>query len=208
MIARPLIVLIASAIIASPVSATLIDLGNITRDTTMGLDWLDLTESVDFSFAQIQAGAGGFAAAGWQHATTAEVCALFGNHATAPAPCPSDTPMDGSPGANDSLIDLLGVTATFFIASEGGSGDASMGLFDDTGAGIDASLVGRAFLISADTVGVLVDDYSATSPLVSGPPSHPIGGNFLVRPIPEPSTALLLGFGLAALALRRRRAVA
>ncbi len=49
----------------------------ITFDTITGLEWLDLTESVDFSFAEVEAGAGGFLADGWRHGTGAEVCGLF-----------------------------------------------------------------------------------------------------------------------------------
>src|SRR5262245_48105146 len=48
----------------------------ITRDTELGLDWLDVYATRNTSADQIRAGAGGWVADGWRHATTAEVCSL------------------------------------------------------------------------------------------------------------------------------------
>lgn len=41
----------------------------ITFDTDTGLSWLDVTESVGLSYADVEAGAGGFVTEGWRHAT-------------------------------------------------------------------------------------------------------------------------------------------
>ena len=62
--------------------ADLVDLGSVTRDTTAGLDWLDLTQSGGFSYEQIEAGAGGFTGDGWRHATTPEMCDFFARNVT------------------------------------------------------------------------------------------------------------------------------
>ena len=79
----------------------------------------------------------------------------------------------------------------------------SAGLFDDENG--DPSEVGVAGHSVSTTSGsatfsnfVRIDDFSASTAL-RGP------GHFLVRPIPEPSTALLLGSGLLGLAIRGRR---
>ena len=92
-------VLSASLLAASPSAAVLVDQGDWSLDTNTNLEWLNLQvsqvdPSVDpldldefgnlyeagFSYDAIAAGAGGFAAAGWRHATTAEVCGLLGTY--------------------------------------------------------------------------------------------------------------------------------
>ncbi len=62
----------------------------VTRDTDTGLDWLDLTESTNLSFDQVEADMGGFISDGWRHATGAEVCALFASVTAEPSPCPGN----------------------------------------------------------------------------------------------------------------------
>src|SRR5210317_2042170 len=59
--------------------AGLIDQGITTLDDVSGLEWLDLTETLDLSVASIQSGAGGFLAAGWSVAGLSEICSLYGN---------------------------------------------------------------------------------------------------------------------------------
>lgn len=49
----------------------------ITRDTVNNLDWLDFDASTGYSVNQVKAGAGGFNAEGWRHATKAEADACM-----------------------------------------------------------------------------------------------------------------------------------
>ncbi len=60
----PKALLVATALIlaiSSSANAAIIDLGNITRDTGTGLDWLNVTESRNLSYNQVtaQMGIGG-----------------------------------------------------------------------------------------------------------------------------------------------------
>src|SRR5262245_3168046 len=68
----------------------------ITRDTDLGLDWLDVYATRNTSADQIRAGAGGWIADGWRHATTAEVCSLM----TRLLPSASSDPTLFCPGVN------------------------------------------------------------------------------------------------------------
>lgn len=62
--------------------------GLITRDSETGLDWLDPSETLGFTYLEIELGAGGWTDVGFRHATGSEVCQLFSNGAFAPPPCP------------------------------------------------------------------------------------------------------------------------
>lgn len=90
----------------SPAQAILIDNGSMTLDTGTGLEWLDLTESINRSFDNVsgQFGAGGDFA-GWRHANFAIVSTLFVN-AGFPDGC------DVSPASPDMFqaIQLFGQT--------------------------------------------------------------------------------------------------
>lgn len=59
-------------------NALIVDLGNITRDTISGLDWLDLTETNGRSYNDISGKLGtGQEFEGWRYATVVEVQALW-----------------------------------------------------------------------------------------------------------------------------------
>lgn len=65
---------------AAVANAALQDLGNITRDTDTGLDWLDVTETRGLSYNQVMAQMGpGGTYEGWRYATTAELDQLIIN---------------------------------------------------------------------------------------------------------------------------------
>lgn len=71
---------LSGLLISLSANAAIIDLGNITRDTVTGLDWLDVTESRGLSYDEVlaQTGVGGDYE-GWRHATAAELDQLILN---------------------------------------------------------------------------------------------------------------------------------
>jgi hypothetical protein len=73
-----------------PARALLIDLGDVTRNTASGLDWLDLEVAADLSVAEVHAGAGGLFGEGWRYASGGEVCLLFDAEAGAGDACGSN----------------------------------------------------------------------------------------------------------------------
>jgi len=59
-------------------NSTIVDLGTITRDTTTGLDWLDVTETQGLSYNEVVAQmVDDGAYEGWRYALTAEVGSFF-----------------------------------------------------------------------------------------------------------------------------------
>lgn len=186
---------------ASPASAVLFAVdrvvagdGEITRDTDTGLDWLDLTLTTNVSLDDIQADVGGWISDGWMHATRAEACQLFANagNTSFASTCPFQELASAFVSEAESLVALLGDT--------GGEGPFFQGYLerpDPTKASTDFGRVGVA-----KSPGPTVWEVIA----VGSTGADPSTGNFLVRAIPEPSSAALLPAGLALLAARRLRA--
>ncbi|MEO1583583.1 MAG: hypothetical protein AAFR96_03295 [Planctomycetota bacterium] len=188
----------ATAQITSEDDATF-GVDSITRDAGQQLDFLDLTLSTNRSFNDVstQFGSGG-EFEGWRHATMIEVGTLATNWGFSPAIPQVNAPMSfpGDPGTLDGLVALLGQTATgnnsslqTYTASIGVTGTDQVGVlqltvqlrdFDDPGVG--------------DLVGVSNIPDAGRSPA---------SGHYLVRAVPAPSSAVLLG--VAGLAATRRR---
>ena len=152
--------------------------------------------------SQLLAGSGAWLEAGWRHATIDEACALFDSYLLSPAPCPSNLVHFASLSTEVAqFFELFGVT---LLTEEGvyvaegflSSGERNPGLF------------GRGFVgneqASFQIMGVPgVDLYGVADHAGPGTHSSPSIGNFLVRPIPEPTPAPLVLLGLAWLARRR-----
>lgn len=188
---------------ALPVSADLLSAGDglITRDADSGLDWLDLTVTINASFDNINNGTATFAALGnlnpvidfgFRYATTAEVTQLFTNGGM--------TFQDGGNrladfAAAQLLVGLLGETistASPYILSAG-IADAGSGLRSPYVRYNPSSLTGAAFLGN-----------------IPGPTTEgEFFGSYLVRSslatIPEPGMIPLMGLCLAALAFARSK---
>jgi hypothetical protein len=182
-----------------PAQATLIDLGGVTRDSDQGIDWLDLTEtnglSVNDALAMFP---------GWGTADGSQVCGFVRQAVpTGLDPsfyrCGGGSPVQFS-GARPpwEQIGLWGFTSKGMSNSlwgnneEGTAGIFRIGL--DTG-GVDIWTLTTSGTPAGSYRSIGVDFNTATAGI----------GVFLVRPIPEPSTALLLATGLATLAAVRRR---
>jgi hypothetical protein len=159
-------------------NAVLIDMGTITRDTTQGLDWLDITESVDFSFNDIAGGADGFSAEGWRHANEAEVCSLFVDLGMTP-PCPSPTPSTPTFVFDPSLP---GAIASLIGNVSGGSFIRVDGIFDDGSAADGRTGLAQMLEFSRGAQFFVRNDQFGSFEHL------PVVGNFLVRSIPEPET--------------------
>jgi hypothetical protein len=191
----------ASAVLWLSISAgaTLIEVdlaasgdGLITRDTDTGLDWLDLNLTLNLSYDEVAADIGVGLPAGFRYATESEVIALFAG-AGVPVPSISDSTAYTNAIA---LMDLLGCTGFLCDTStEFITGTMELDAFDP---------------LNSVTLQVLINhtqsNVNATM-LLPSPKDSATGeaGNFLVRAIPEPGTAALLGGGLLCLAAARRR---
>lgn len=190
--------LMALPMFAHPASAALLEIdlnalgdGLITRDTSTGLDWLDLTATLGKSYNEVDAGFGGFIDQGFSFATESQVRALYTEAGIAQIGASTASNFEGVL----LLQDLMGVTASPGL--NGGifsQGYAELDVFDPvaTSSGILQWFPG--FPEAGADVGATVEKDLGLASF----------GSYLVRPIPEPSTALFLAAGLAALAARRR----
>jgi len=183
---------ILSLILAQGATAALIDNGDITLDTSSGLSWLDLTESVGFTPSRVLAGDGGFLEDGWSIATGAQVDYLF-EQAGAPFPG-SAAHFYADSTIPDLLISLLGRTS--LNAGESGQGwaDNGGGVFSLPAYAIEIQATTLYYTLGSDNV---VPGFSG----FSGPPTNPFQtiGVFLVKPVPLPGTIWGIALALAIL---------
>ena len=112
------ILVLAGLSLSLTANAVIIDLGNITRDTDTGLDWLDVTETRGLSYNQVTAqfGAGGDYE-GFRYATAAELDQLLLNFGYVPitTTCPQgesvcDRDIPGDSPLIENIITTLGDT--------------------------------------------------------------------------------------------------
>lgn len=197
--------------------ATIIDHGTYLTDTVSGMDWLDVTSSVNMSVNQVnsQFGAGGLFE-GWRYASGDEFNQLVGNYTGNPVSGYSSVSQE--PDLIDGLVIILGSTLDSFMLSQfGETWDEHYGYSE--GAGTDYSFGYLSDLAGTwHYVAMLVDqdmnsnsaDYSAAHGAVFNNNAYVDLGSFLVRntqtvQIPEPSTITLLGLGLLAFAGSRNK---
>jgi hypothetical protein len=102
------IVVAASPAVASVYEIDLYAGGDalVTRDTDLGIDWLDVTLTRTTSPTEVMEGAGGWLDEGWRLATMVEVCSFFGRVSGYPLTCPGTTYEPGDFG--QPILDLLG----------------------------------------------------------------------------------------------------
>ena len=183
----------------------------VTRDAPGDLDWLDPTLTAGLSVEDILAGVGGWTAAGWRHATTAEVCALFQSQFLGGTPCPGQTDDASAPGARaaQGLVQLLGQRFSGPTMRPGGLGEivdlptiTASGFFLDLQGG-----VGSANYTAFDATPTNAVAVWSVTENVGDFPSATVG-HFLVRAVPEPAAGWLgVAAGICIGVLRRRLAV-
>lgn len=190
-IAAGLSITIALVLSAVSANAALIDNGTTTTDTDTGLEWLDLTETLGLSYAGALASS--FVTVdGYRSATSLEVIELFGNAGVGTL---DNLAREIDFAGASQLVDLLGCTlapavcvttsnpiGTGYAEWLPGTGRRALYRTDSINGGRGAATVQSSFLTSAD----------------------PAIGTFLVRVVPEPSTGLLMLFGLAGLSRWRQ----
>ncbi|MGP1273371.1 MAG: PEP-CTERM sorting domain-containing protein [Phycisphaerales bacterium] len=175
---------------------------SITRDAAQQLDFLDLTLSTNISYNEMitQFGTGGDFE-GWRHATSNEVITLINNAGFDPFLQPDDGTFEvnaifGTPGV-DSMSTLVDLVGELF---DQGSFRMTEGI---TATSLDFGFGPRQRVVNIqDTVNPASGE--TVRLLATAPTSaSDFTGHWLVRPVPAPSTAALLG--VAGLAATRRR---
>lgn len=168
--------------------------GLLTVDTNTNLSWLDLTATRGQSYDTIVSGYGGYFSLGFRYATTAEVSALWLNVGV--------TRQQGlyypenEPGAS-LLVNLMGCTNNCGFGTDGHQGLAE-------GIPFNALLAKAPYIaLSPDRAEGFAVLLGSTIPKSS---SFSSVGSYLVRPIPEPTSSLLIVVGLLCLAAKRPKA--
>jgi hypothetical protein len=194
---RPVYLLVCTGLVLLPFdsNAELVDNGSYTTDTRTNLDWLDLTETVNRTFAYVdsQLGTGG-EFEGWEYADIWDIEGLFDSAG-------GTGPYDGWSTANEGVVaDLL---ALWGETNSGGDYIDSQFVTGD----YDHSMPGwrywgRVNDQNNDPFGDYLQPWQgSTSPANSGPWL----GHALIRSAPEPSATTLLGSGILALLMFRAR---
>jgi len=219
--------------LSSPSNAGIIDLGNITRDTETGLDWLDVTETRGLSFNDVVAQLSPDGAyEGWRYATYSELDELILNFGYVPiiTNCQfGNAVCDGGMGVGDfpvieDMINTLGDTYDAYYKTLGIDDINAVSI---NGTGKTVGFLGSTFENDKIHLGFIYDmelsgdvaPYPEDDPRSSNYPdqiesirmhwdlddSRPDIGSFLVRSseVPEPSTLAIFALGLIGLASRR-----
>ena len=196
----------AFMLITTTSHAALIDNGGSTIDSDTGLEWLDLTATVGQGYNDIIGGFGGYAAAGYVHATTSQLCTLWSNAGAGLPGCTSSTEkLTGSisQASADHITGLFGDTTI--------SNDifSSLGIFD--GGQIGSGFIGLGCIEAGERGACSLGPPFAERDLQWAYLTDSSGnaGNWLVRDavVPIPSAVWLFGSGLLGLiGFARRKA--
>jgi hypothetical protein len=166
--------------------------GALTLDTATGLQWLDLTVAAQRSVIDVSGQlCQGCEFAGFRYAHESEVRTLL-SHADIPGQLGDWDSINYEPILD--LQELIGLTRASFGETFGATGDQGASTAYVLGIGIQQQSNPASSVFEQGRV--LTND-------VITPDRTAFIGHWLVTPVPEPSTALLMGLGIAGLASRR-----
>lgn len=194
--------------ISPPLTAAILDLGSVTRDTSTGLDWLDLTETLGRSYLDVSGKMDeGEEFYGWRHATRDEVRQLWINFGL-PDGTNSSVQLDSPLGDNyRHAVELLGDT---IVEHFDGRGHGTIGV---TGSSFSTYWNYLAGMHNWNPGMHSHDDGTETVPVPYNRTEHVASvssgwiGNYLVAPspVPLPAAAWLFISAITGLAYLKRR---
>lgn len=188
------------ALLVGPTAhAALIATDNFTRDTSTGLDWLDVNLTAGLSFSDAAS-----IYTGWRFASGDEIDALAQHYIGGS----EETFSDAAFAPTLALISLLGITFDRPLAADNAATLATLGFYADGTAGRLglAELVVNLWSPFPDVVAPFQGRWTTFDDFVPPDTVAPQIGSFLVRQsVPEPETWTLMLMALAGLAVTRRR---
>ena len=183
----------------STAHANIIDLGNTTHDTSSGLVWLDLTETIEMSYLEVSSGFGtGGLFDGYRYAQMAEVENFYNNHLSA--------------GGNlIEFMDIIGITLEWAVPASNYLEMYSIGFVDssdDPGGAIHSTYGNYWYsngVYSEDPVFGQVADWYLPNEGAEG-----VASFLVMSAVPEPAALpmALLGLSMIGVAYRRRKLAA
>jgi hypothetical protein len=101
----------------------------LTQDTDTGLEWLDLTQTLNLTHTDVAGGAGGWAALGFTVANLGEVFNFQKNNGLGTSPRVSETTTIAADAI--SFINMVGITHQFEDTIQGFTVTSALGWYDD-----------------------------------------------------------------------------